>query len=87
MDNNCVLVINWDGSVNPCCWDYLGEYNFGNVKDRGVYSVWNDTSYQQHRESIKGNKFLEICIDCANSKTVSIISLTDKGGEDVKKSI
>lgn len=81
------MVINWDGSVNPCCWDYLGEHNFGNVKDRGVYAVWNDISYQQHREDIRRNKFLEICIDCANSKTVSTTSFTEKGGEDVKKSI
>ncbi len=81
------IVINWDGSVNPCCWDYFGEHNFGNVKDRGVYAIWNYISYYQHRNNIKNNKFLKICVDCANSKTVSTISLTDKGGDDVKKSI
>lgn len=81
------MVINWDGSVNPCCWDYKGEYNFGNVGDNGVYSVWNNSFYKQHQENIRKNKFLDICVDCANSKTVSATSFTDKGGEDVKKSI
>ena len=81
------MVINWDGSVNPCCWDYKGEYNFGNVRDEGVYGVWNNMKTSKHRAEIKQKNFLEICVDCANSKTVEAISFTNKGGEDVKKII
>jgi len=81
------MVINWDGSVNPCCWDYKGEYNFGNVRDEGVYGIWNNMRASKHRERIKQKNFLEICVDCANSKTISVRKLTDKMGEDIKKSI
>jgi len=81
------MVINWDGSVNPCCWDYKGEHNFGNVWDEGVQGVWENIQSSRHREKIKVESFLEICVDCANSKTVETKFFTDKGGEDVKKSI
>jgi len=81
------MVINWDGSVNPCCWDYRGQYNFGNVKERGVYSVWNSMAASMHRNNIRQGKFLGICVNCANSKIIQIKSFTSKGGEDVKKSI
>ncbi len=81
------MVINWDGSVNPCCWDYKGEHYFGNVQDEGVYGVWNNFVASKHRNQIKKGNFLDICVDCANSKIVNNYSLTNKGGEDVKKSI
>lgn len=81
------IVINWDGSVNPCCWDYKGEYHFGNVREAGVYGVWNNFVASRHRSQIRQREFLDICVDCANSKTVQTKSFTSKGGEDVKKSI
>lgn len=81
------MVINWDGSVNPCCWDYKGKYNFGNVGEYGVYGIWNNFVASRHRNQIRQEKFLDICVDCANSKTVQTKSFTSKGGEDVKKSI
>jgi len=81
------MVINWDGSVNPCCWDYKGEYNLGNVRDEGVYGIWNNLRALKHRNEIKQGNLLKICVDCASSKTVEVISFTNKDGEDVKKSI
>jgi len=81
------MVINWDGSVNPCCWDYKGEHDLGNVRDEGVYGVWNNLRASKHREKIQSGSFLKICVDCANSKTVSTSSFTEKGGDDVRKSI
>lgn len=81
------MVINWDGSVNPCCWDYRGEYNFGNVREQRVYGVWNNIVASRHRDHIRQGRFLDICVDCANSKTIQTKSFTSKGGEDVKKSI
>ena len=81
------MVINWDGSVNPCCWDYKGEHNLGNVRDEGVYGVWNNLRALKHRDEIKQTNLVQICGDCANSKTVEAISFTNRGGEDVKKII
>jgi radical SAM protein with 4Fe4S-binding SPASM domain len=81
------MVINWDGSVNPCCWDYKGEYHLGNVKEEGVYGIWKNITSSMHRNNIRQGKFLDICVDCANSKTIQTKSFTRKGGEDVEKSI
>ena len=81
------MVINWDGSVNPCCWDYTGRYSLGNVAEEGVHGVWNNAAASGHRSQIRQEKLLDICVDCADSKTVSLHVFTDKGGNDVKKSI
>jgi radical SAM protein with 4Fe4S-binding SPASM domain len=58
------MVINWDGSVNPCCWDYKGAYVLGNVREQGVYGVWNSDKCVEHRKEIEENNFHEFCIDC-----------------------
>lgn len=81
------MVVNWDGSVNPCCWDYTGKYNLGNVGKEGVYKVWNGFTALNHRNLIKKRNFLDICINCADSKIVNSYSFTVKGSDDVNKSI
>jgi len=81
------MVINWDGSVNPCCWDYKGEHDFGNVREQGVYGIWESMNAFRHREKIRSKRFLDICNDCLGSKAVSSCSFTNKGGKDVNKSI
>jgi len=34
-------VINWDGSLSPCCIDYDGAGIFGSINDRTLYQHWN----------------------------------------------
>ena len=81
------MVINWDGSVNPCCWDYNGKHNWGNIKAEGVYKIWNGETASTHRNNIRTQKFLDICVDCTNNKLIKSYSFTNKAGEDVKKNI
>lgn len=58
-------VINWDGSVNPCCYDSLGKYNLGNAFEKGFKSVWEDKKYVNFRKTIiKNKKNIPICYDC-----------------------
>ena len=64
------MVIYWDGDVNPCCWDYEGRYILGNVGDKGVYGVWNSPEMVKHAERISKNDYLDICVDCRNSKII-----------------
>lgn len=65
------MVINWDGSVNPCCWDYKGKHILGNLKNKGIYEIWNSPKAVEHREKITSGKFLDICIiDCTSRDPV-----------------
>jgi len=45
-------VINWDGSVLPCCAVYGERYAFGNVFRAPFVSIWNNQSYQSARKEL-----------------------------------
>lgn len=64
------IVINSDGSVNPCCWDYKGKYILGNVVQQGVYGVWNSIKSLKFREEIRKGHLMSICVDCVGSKAI-----------------
>jgi len=46
-------VINWDGSVLPCCAVYGERYAFGNVFYESFRSIWNNRNYRMARKEIK----------------------------------
>ena len=59
-------VINWDGSVLPCCAVYGEQYAFGNVFKEPFKLIWNDQNYRLARKEIL-NKIKEsptICHIC-----------------------
>lgn len=58
------LVINYNGEVNPCCWDYRGEYILGNILKTKIYVVWNSPKAIKHRKNICTKTVLPICRDC-----------------------
>jgi len=69
-------VINWDGSVSPCCAVYPEEYDFGNMfSDGGFKKIWNNENYRTARRIIREKKarssedMKNICAHCLiNSK-------------------
>lgn len=47
------MVINWNGSVDPCCFkNYHGD--FGNIVDAGFEAIWNSDVYRYARRWIAG---------------------------------
>jgi radical SAM protein with 4Fe4S-binding SPASM domain len=59
-------VINWDGSVLPCCAVYGEQYAFGNVSKEPFVLVWNNQNYRLARKEVL-NKIKEsptICHIC-----------------------
>lgn len=61
-------VINWDGSVVPCCSVYDEKYDFGNVFSDGFKNVWNGSKYRAARRLIGRSFKIDtpiICINCA----------------------
>ena len=58
---NCDLlwtetVINWDGSILPCCAVYSEKHSFGNIKKSSFKDIWNNKEYLSARREILGRK-------------------------------
>lgn len=61
------IVINWDGSLVPCCSVYDECYNFGNIFKDGFKKIWNGPKYIASRRLIgRRLKITEdvVCINC-----------------------
>lgn len=57
-------VVNWNGSVSPCCLFYDEHFDFGNVFTDGFKSVWNNEKYRQARGLIKSGKAEDKTLVC-----------------------
>lgn len=60
--------IDWDGNVGPCCTDYDGLYNWGNIfEDGGFWQVWNSKKAKAFRRMHRSSSYrskISICRDC-----------------------
>jgi radical SAM protein with 4Fe4S-binding SPASM domain len=43
------LVVQWDGTVVPCCRDYNAVNRIGNVQDQSLREIWNSGRYEAFR--------------------------------------
>ena len=62
-------VINWDGSVLPCCAVYSEKHAFGNILENSFAQIWNNEMYIAARKEILGikNDKKTICHICKSS--------------------
>jgi len=60
-------VVNWDGTVCPCCFDKDGHYVLGNAFDgAGLKEIWLSPKYQRFRNLILWNRrTVPICSNCS----------------------
>ena len=49
-------VINWEGSVLPCCSVYSEKHSFGNIKEDSFRNIWNNKKYISARREVLGRK-------------------------------
>jgi radical SAM protein with 4Fe4S-binding SPASM domain len=60
-------VINWDGTVSPCCFDKDGEHVLGEVGQDGggLRSIWKSGRYRTFRDRVlKGRNRIGMCRNC-----------------------
>ncbi|MBN2707700.1 MAG: SPASM domain-containing protein [Calditrichaceae bacterium] len=60
-------VVNWDGTVVPCCFDTDNEYVFENIFTSGIKytKVWRNKAYQDFRASVLKDRMQnDICRNC-----------------------
>jgi MoaA/NifB/PqqE/SkfB family radical SAM enzyme len=60
-------VINWDGTVVPCCFDKDGEYGFGNALNGQTFGeIWTGGAYEGFRNTIlKDRTSVPMCSNCS----------------------
>jgi radical SAM protein with 4Fe4S-binding SPASM domain len=59
-------VVNWDGSVVPCCYDHKFRFVFGNAFKDGFGKVWNSKKYVDFRRRvIEDTNSIDICRHCS----------------------
>lgn len=55
-------VINWNGSVSPCCAVYPEKNDFGNMFEAGNFKeIWNNEKYRTARKIIRRKKIDDNC--------------------------
>jgi len=58
-------IIEYDGTVRPCCADIEQHFNMGNVREKDFKSIWNNDKYQQFRRQVlKDISKISICKTC-----------------------
>ncbi len=51
------LAIRSDGEVSPCCVDWTGGTNLGNIKDESLENIWNgDVMYEFRKMQLEGRR-------------------------------
>lgn len=77
------MSFNWDGSVNLCCNDFIGEYHCGSIHDNNIEDIWNGEYFQAARRflMVPDRNALRPCRGCtATSYRVGL--LPDKLGKE-----
>ncbi len=59
------MVITWDGTIIPCCFDKDASYSLGNMKFNKIFDVWKSLAFNNFRKNILVNrKKIAICCNC-----------------------
>ncbi len=58
-------LINWDGSVVPCCFDKNGHYEMGNINKQNMDDIWQNEKFTKFRYQLLTNrKSIDMCRNC-----------------------
>jgi radical SAM protein with 4Fe4S-binding SPASM domain len=59
-------LINWDGTVVPCCFDKNARYPLGNLNEsQNFQDIWKSKAYDQFRQKLLDDrKSIDICRNC-----------------------
>lgn len=65
-------VINYDGSVTPCCMIYDLKHKFGDINKENFKDIWNNKKYQSARKIIAKNQIpaSTICNICKKNNAM-----------------
>ncbi len=60
-------VVNWDGTVSPCCFDKNGDYHLGNAFNGQTFGeIWTGEPYGDFRDAIlRDRASVPMCSNCS----------------------
>ena len=59
------MVVQWNGDVVPCCRDYNGTIQLGNIARSSLQDIWNGSLYEDFRRNMAtGNDLPACCREC-----------------------
>ncbi len=68
------IVINWEGSVVPCCFDMNNFFVFGNAFKSPIKEIWNNQKYTNFRKMILNHKRgIPLCKDCPGTNKETFV--------------
>ena len=72
-------VVNWDGSVSPCCFDKDGHHSLGNaVNGKSLAEVWEGVAYRDFRNTIlKDRASVPMCNNCSEGLKDQFYNIED----------
>ena len=70
------IVINWDGSVVPCCFDMNNLFVFGNAFKNPIKEIWNNQKYTNFRKKISNHKKnIPLCKNCPGTNKETFVKV------------
>lgn len=70
------MVINWDGTIVPCCFDMNNSFVFGNAFSDNTKKIWNNQKYINFRKTILTNKKnLPLCKNCPGTNKDTFVDV------------
>lgn len=59
-------LINWDGSMVPCCFDKNGRFDMGNINDaENLNALWRGEKFEKFRTRLaQDRKSIDMCRNC-----------------------
>jgi len=79
-------LINWDGSLVPCCFDKNGDHTMGNIAEAtDLDELWTAEAFRKfRRQLLNDRKSIEICRNCNQGFGSFIPSFRSKKTTEVK---
>jgi radical SAM protein with 4Fe4S-binding SPASM domain len=62
---NSTITVRSDGSVVPCCYDLTTMLPMGNILNNNLKDIWNNSLYQDLRDSFRKKDYFFLCKSCA----------------------
>jgi radical SAM protein with 4Fe4S-binding SPASM domain len=58
-------MVNWDGTVVPCCFDKNGHHTAGDLRHESFGAIWQSETYTGFRQTLLTNRqAIDICRNC-----------------------
>jgi len=72
------MVINWDGTVNPCIFDYYSNIVLGSIRQDTILNLWHSQKLNElRRHVLKDKKNVTICKHCPINSNYSELCFFD----------